>query len=70
MLSNNEKMLILEKRLIDLEHIYSSLLQYIQKIEDGMQDPDMTISECNEVLPKIQAKIDAINAEKQALTNT
>lgn len=68
MLSNNEKILILEKRLIDLNHMYSSLLQYIQKIEDGMQDPDMTISECNEVLPKIQAKIDALNAEKQGLS--
>lgn len=67
MINNNEKILLLDKRILDLTEIYLSLLDYIKKIEGGMEDPDMTISECNEVLPKIMAKKDALVAEKQRL---
>lgn len=70
MISDNEKILLLDRRITDLSQIYSSLLDYIQKIENGMEDPDMTISECNEVLPKIQAKKEALIAKKQELLDS
>lgn len=69
MLNIQDKILILDKKILDLNNHYHSILSYIEKINNGMQDPDLSIEECNAILPNIQAKINALTIEKQALTN-
>lgn len=67
MLSNDEKILILQKKVVELDQLKDSILNYIDKIQGGMEDPDMTIEECNNILPSIEAKKQAVVAKKQEL---
>jgi len=70
MISNDEKILLLDKRITDLTKIYLSLLDYIKKIEDGMEDPDLTLEECDLFLNDLLNKKQALLEEKQALTKS
>lgn len=69
MITIEEKSMIIDKHIEELNYLYSALLRDIDRIQEGMEDPDLTIEECNAILPNIQAKIDALNIEKQALTS-
>lgn len=67
MLSIDEKILLLDERIIALDDICLSILKYIKNIEDGMEDPEMTISQCNQLLLETQVKKEALIAKKQHL---
>lgn len=69
MLSNNDKIIIINKRLEVLEDMIESCNLDIQRIQDGMVDPDSTIEECNLLLDDLSSKKQALLEEKQALTN-
>lgn len=69
MLANNDKIIIINKRLEVLEDMIESCNLDIQRIQDGMVDPDSTIEECNLLLDDLSSKKQALLEEKQALTN-
>lgn len=68
MIDSNDKINILDKRVEDLNILYNAILIDIKRIEDGMEDPDLSIEELQKILPDIQAKINALLIEKQGLS--
>lgn len=64
-----EKINIISAKLEDLQYIKDGILQYIEKINSGMEDPDYTIKQCENIIVDLGLKISALQAEKEALTN-
>ena len=60
---------IIQNRIYDIESIRNGMIDYIQKINSGMEDADHTIEECNIIIENLNRKIQSLLIEKEALTN-
>jgi len=56
------KIEIIDNRILELENQYALTLEYINMIDSGMEDPDITIEQC-------QARLLSILEKKQALVD-
>lgn len=69
MISIQDKIEIINSRIKGLSSLYDGILIDISRIESGMEDPDMSIQECNQLLVETSVKIEKLNIEKEALTS-
>jgi hypothetical protein len=63
MITKLDKQLIINSKILEIDEIYQSNLNYIELINNGMEDPDYGIEQCEQI------SIDLI-AQKQILLNT
>lgn len=69
MLTNNEKIKIINNKITNLNDFKNNMYAYIDLINDGMQDPDLTIDQCYNIISKTEFQLDALYKEREALTN-
>lgn len=69
MINYNEKIQIIDNRLLIIEDMINSCNADIERIQNGMVDPDLTLEECGLFLNDLLNKKQALLEEKQALTN-
>lgn len=69
MLTNIEKIKIINDRIDRLQEIFILTGQYINLISSGMEDPDVTINQCNKRIQDFPLKIEALKMEKALLSS-
>lgn len=67
MLNIEDKIKILNNRINLLTEKKQDMVNYIDLINGGMEDPSLTIDFCNNAIDKYIVKINALNIEKQGL---
>ena len=68
-INNEEKIKIINDKISQLYEVYQANLINIEKINDMGPEPDYGIEKCYEIKQNLEFKIEALEEEKQALTN-
>lgn len=56
MLSNDDKYLAIDQKIEGIDFLREITLSYIDKINNGMEDPDIDISQCLNILSDLDSK--------------
>jgi hypothetical protein len=68
-MNNIEKIEIINNKISRLNDIYQANLINIEKIDEMGPEPDYGIDECYKIKQNLELKMQALEQEKQALTN-
>lgn len=68
-MTNLDKINIINQKIEECSFHINSLGEYIVKINNGMEDPDYSIEECNKIIEEMKYKIDILKSLKGLLTN-
>jgi hypothetical protein len=68
-MNNIEKIEIINNKISRLDDIYQANLINIEKIDEMGPEPDYGIDECYKIKQNLELKMQALEQEKQALTN-
>lgn len=60
MLSDNNKQLAIDEKIEGIDFLKEITLSYIDKINDGMEDPDISISQCIDILSGLDSRKQAL----------
>ena len=69
MITEAEKIEIIEKRIRGIESQISEMNWYIDQINSGMEDPDYNLEECAKIIENMALQKNALISAKQVLTN-
>lgn len=67
MITREEQISIIDQRVDILNYRFSLISDYIKKINDGMEDPGLTVNEYDLMLSDISYKIEALTRHKEML---
>lgn len=69
MISNEDRIKIINNKIYDLNAIYQANLINIEKIDEMGPEPDYGIDECYRIKTELELKIQALEEERASLTN-
>lgn len=69
MISKQEKIEIIQKRINNFVYLITLIYDYIDKVQNGMEDPGITINRALSLIQEIQEKVNKLEEEKLVLTN-